>query len=75
MSLAQKIRERLEVTGLSQSDLRRSLALHGAKVSRQTVSGWCTGVHRPMPGHFRALLDALMVPLKQRDDWFDSWMR
>lgn len=75
MSLASKIRKRLDLLGISQTELREIMARHGAKVSRQTVSGWTTGVHRPMPGHFRALLDALMVPLKQRDDWFDSWMR
>jgi transcriptional regulator with XRE-family HTH domain len=75
MSLDHKIRERLEVTGLSQSDLRRSLALHGAKVSRQTVSGWCTGVCRPSAKHFRVLLEALIVPPSQKEDWFDSWTR
>jgi transcriptional regulator with XRE-family HTH domain len=68
-----RIRDRMDALGISQSELREALARHGVEVSRQTVSGWSTGVQRPSPAHLRALLDALVVPTDERVSWLDCW--
>jgi transcriptional regulator with XRE-family HTH domain len=72
--LSARIRGRLDALGISQSELRKALSRHGVEVSKQTVSGWSTGVQRPSPRHLRALLDALVVPTDERVSWLDCWV-
>lgn len=75
MTIADLIRTRLEEMGARQRDLRAELDRIGVRVSRQTISAWCSGRDRPRDEHMFALFQVLAIPVQDRSDWFEARLR
>ena len=63
------LRARLGEMEMSQAGLREELARVGCSVSTNTVWNWASGAALPRRGHLLALLDVLLVPTEERDQW------